>query len=258
MLQKRLKPEFFFQPATPHCIRTSSIVSPSTASIWYRHSLANASQWPHSDQKSRSAWLTPHAYRLKAKQGFGTRKSGASFSASIQAGGKTGERRISLSALALEILSRRRARSDVTAMSGLFVFPAARGEGHAIGLRRAFTKVRASANLEGLRIHDLRHSFASFACRGWRQLIPNWQAARARQRARNRTIRPLVERPASGRGEPNWPLVGEEWTNSAALLSAVGHNQFGAIIPELTEGIQGGASSSESTWNQTIPGGIHG
>lgn len=82
-----------------------------------------------------------------------------------KAGGKTGERRISLSAPALEILSRRRAKSnaEMTAIGGLFVFPAARGDGHAIGLRRAFTKVRARANLEGLRIHDLRHSFASFA-----------------------------------------------------------------------------------------------
>jgi integrase len=82
-----------------------------------------------------------------------------------KAGGKTGERRISLSAPALEILARRRARSDaeIPAPGSLFVFPAARGEGHAIGLRRAFTKVRAKANLEGLRIHDLRHSFASFA-----------------------------------------------------------------------------------------------
>ena len=82
-----------------------------------------------------------------------------------KAGGKTGERRISLSAPALEILSRRRERSnaEIPATGSLFVFPAARGEGHAIGLRRAFTKVRAKANLEGLRIHDLRHSFASFA-----------------------------------------------------------------------------------------------
>jgi integrase len=82
-----------------------------------------------------------------------------------KAGGKTGERRISLSAPALEILCRRRATSDaeMPATESLFVFPAARGEGHAIGLRRAFTKVRAGANLKGLRIHDLRHSFASFA-----------------------------------------------------------------------------------------------
>ncbi|MBV8439730.1 MAG: site-specific integrase [Hyphomicrobiales bacterium] len=82
-----------------------------------------------------------------------------------KAGGKTGGRRISLSAPALEILSRRRARSDaeLPVTGSLFVFPAARGEGHAIGLRRAFTKVCVKANLEGLRIHDLRHSFASFA-----------------------------------------------------------------------------------------------
>jgi integrase len=82
-----------------------------------------------------------------------------------KAGGKTGERRISLSVPALEILSSRRAGSnaEIPTAGSLFVFPAARGEGHAVGLRRAFTKVRAKANLEGLRIHDLRHSFASFA-----------------------------------------------------------------------------------------------
>jgi site-specific recombinase XerD len=44
-----------------------------------------------------------------------------------------------------------------------FVFPAARGEGHAVGLRRVFQKVCVEAKLPGLRIHDLRHSFASFA-----------------------------------------------------------------------------------------------
>jgi integrase len=82
-----------------------------------------------------------------------------------QAGGKTGDRRIPLSAPALEILSSRRTRSEgeMPATGSLFVFPAARGEGHAIGLRQAFTRVSAKANLQGLRIHDLRHSFASFA-----------------------------------------------------------------------------------------------
>src|ERR1700733_8800352 len=90
-----------------------------------------------------------------------------------KAGGKTGERRISLSAPALEILSRRRARLDteIPARGSLFVFPAARGEGHAIRLRRAFTKVRAESSLDGLRIHDLRHSFASFAVARWASLF---------------------------------------------------------------------------------------
>ena len=90
-----------------------------------------------------------------------------------KAGGKTGVRRIQVSPPALEILKVRREQlvdptaqfhsgSDLAAQDE-FVFPAARGEGHAVGLRRVFQKVCAEANLPGLRIHDLRHSFASFA-----------------------------------------------------------------------------------------------
>ena len=90
-----------------------------------------------------------------------------------KAGGKTGVRRIQLSPPALEILKVRREQAGSApvqfhagtepAAQHEFVFPAARGEGHAVGLRRAFQKVCAEANLPGLRIHDLRHSFASFA-----------------------------------------------------------------------------------------------
>jgi integrase len=90
-----------------------------------------------------------------------------------KAGGKTGVRRILLSPPAFEILKARReelasngpkfaAGSDPAAQHE-FVFPAARGEGHAVGLRRVFQKVCADANLPRLRVHDLRHSFASFA-----------------------------------------------------------------------------------------------
>jgi integrase len=90
-----------------------------------------------------------------------------------KAGGKTGVRRIQLSPPALEILRVRReqlgspavqfqAGSNPLAQSE-FVFPAARGEGHAVGLSRIFQKVCVEAHLPGLRIHDLRHSFASFA-----------------------------------------------------------------------------------------------
>jgi integrase len=90
-----------------------------------------------------------------------------------KAGGKTGIRRIQLSPPALEILKARRSRTESLAVESHvggdptaqheFVFPAARGEGHAVGLRRVFQKVCAEANLPSLRIHDLRHSFASFA-----------------------------------------------------------------------------------------------
>jgi integrase len=89
-----------------------------------------------------------------------------------KAGGKTGVRRIQLSPPALDILKARREQlgspavqfhAGEPAAQSEFVFPAARGEGHAVGLRRVFQKVCAEANLPGLRIHDLRHSFASFA-----------------------------------------------------------------------------------------------
>jgi integrase len=90
-----------------------------------------------------------------------------------KAGGKTGERRIPLSPPALEIIARRRRDAERAlheagvegnaASRREFVFPAARGEGHPIGLRRAFAKACVKAKLPGLRIHDLRHSFASFA-----------------------------------------------------------------------------------------------
>ncbi len=90
-----------------------------------------------------------------------------------KAGGKTGERRVVLSPPALAILSARRetletARREAAAMGQPFaepefVFPASRGEGHAIGLRRAFQKACDAAGLADVRVHDLRHSFASFA-----------------------------------------------------------------------------------------------
>lgn len=77
-----------------------------------------------------------------------------------KAGGKTGERRVILSPPALEILS---ARKSDEAKPVDFVFPAAWGDGHSVGIRRAFAKACKAAGLSEVRVHDLRHSFASFA-----------------------------------------------------------------------------------------------
>jgi integrase len=41
--------------------------------------------------------------------------------------------------------------------------PAATGAGHYTGLQRDWERVRGRAGLLGVRVHDLRHSFASFA-----------------------------------------------------------------------------------------------
>jgi len=90
-----------------------------------------------------------------------------------KAGEKTGERRIALNSVAKEILVRRRADADAREAKDReerrnrppspFVFPAYRGDGHAIGLQKAWAGVRTRAKLAGVRMHDLRHSFASFA-----------------------------------------------------------------------------------------------
>lgn len=86
-----------------------------------------------------------------------------------KAGGTSGERRVLLSPAALTILARRAADRDAKAEADKvkapspYVFPASRGEGPLIGLRRPFKMVMAAAKLDGVRIHDLRHSFASFA-----------------------------------------------------------------------------------------------
>jgi integrase len=77
-----------------------------------------------------------------------------------KSGGKTGARRITLSAAAIDILNERKAEAPKSAD---YVFPAESKAGHAIALRRPFNKACALAGLNGVRIHDLRHSFASFA-----------------------------------------------------------------------------------------------
>ncbi len=72
---------------------------------------------------------------------------------------KTGARRIPLSDAAIEVLEGIKRKGD-------YVFPANRANaasGHTVGLPRAWRAIRDEAGLDDLRIHDLRHSFASFA-----------------------------------------------------------------------------------------------
>jgi integrase len=70
---------------------------------------------------------------------------------------KTGAKSVPLGAAALELLKEMKPK-----VAG-WVFPAARGDGPIVGLHKVWQTVRTNASLPGVRIHDLRHSFASIA-----------------------------------------------------------------------------------------------
>ena len=69
---------------------------------------------------------------------------------------KTGAKVVPLAAAAVKLLAELPRRGD-------HVLPAAKGGGHYTGLQKDWERVRARAGLARARIHDLRHSFASFA-----------------------------------------------------------------------------------------------
>ncbi|HWB49133.1 MAG TPA: tyrosine-type recombinase/integrase [Stellaceae bacterium] len=69
---------------------------------------------------------------------------------------KTGAKVVPLASAALELLA-------ALPRDGSYVLPAAKGDGHYVGIQKDWEKLRERANLPGLRLHDLRHSFASFA-----------------------------------------------------------------------------------------------
>lgn len=69
---------------------------------------------------------------------------------------KTGQKTLILGAPALQLLSK------LPQISGTpYVFPAMKGDGHYVGLPKIWQRARKKAGLEDVRLHDLRHSFAS-------------------------------------------------------------------------------------------------
>ena len=71
---------------------------------------------------------------------------------------KTGQKLIMLNGAAIEVLQTvpRQNASD-------FVFPASRSDGHYEGTPKVWWRIREQAELQNVRLHDLRHSFASMA-----------------------------------------------------------------------------------------------
>ena len=71
---------------------------------------------------------------------------------------KTGQKSIYLNAPALAVLNSLRRLED-----NPFVIPGERVGAHLVNLQKPWRRIRRVADLEDVRIHDLRHSFASVA-----------------------------------------------------------------------------------------------
>lgn len=77
--------------------------------------------------------------------------------ARTKSGGRTGDRRVALSSAAVQLLASRPRTSA-------YVFPSSKDpKKPASALQKVWNRVRSEADLPELRIHDLRHSFASLA-----------------------------------------------------------------------------------------------
>jgi integrase len=71
---------------------------------------------------------------------------------------KTGAKTVPLGAPALKLLA------NIKRVDGSpWVFPAGRGDGHLTGLRAGWKRIASAAGLRDVRLHDLRHGFASVA-----------------------------------------------------------------------------------------------
>jgi integrase len=81
-------------------------------------------------------------------------------SAAFLPNSKTGAKTLPLGAAALEVLA-----ANIKP-GAAWVFPAGRGEGYFRGIGKVWRQVSTLAGLPGVRIHDLRHSFASCAVAG--------------------------------------------------------------------------------------------
>jgi len=78
---------------------------------------------------------------------------------------KTGAKVVPIGGPALELL-----RALPHEEGDVYVFPSPRQGRHLIGLQKVWERVRDAAKLTGVRLHDLRHSFASVAVSGGHSL----------------------------------------------------------------------------------------
>jgi len=83
-----------------------------------------------------------------------------------KAGGSQGAKHIVLNAPAAQIIAQRPRLG-----AAVFAAPSNPEEGCSSSIQKAWERIRARADLQGVRLHDLRHSFASFGAAGGASLL---------------------------------------------------------------------------------------
>lgn len=104
---------------------------------------------------------------------------------------KTGPKVIRLSKPALEYL-----RSIPRLEGNPYVLPGRRGKGHLVGLTRCWDRIRQAAGLGDVRIHDLRHTFASAGLESGLSLLMIGRLLGHRSSATTNRYAHLVDDPA--------------------------------------------------------------
>ncbi len=79
---------------------------------------------------------------------------------------KTGAKVVPLGAPAVELL-----KSLPQIEGNPYVFPGAKEGGHLVGIQKVWRRIRTHAGLPGVRVHDLRHSFAAVGASGGDSLL---------------------------------------------------------------------------------------
>ena len=109
---------------------------------------------------------------------------------------KTGAKVIPLASPAIDLL-----RQLPRVEGNPHVFPSSKGDGHFVGLQKVWARVRKKAGLADVRIHDLRHSFASVGASGGDSLYVIGKLLGHRQSATTQRYAHLADDPVRAAAE---------------------------------------------------------
>lgn len=118
---------------------------------------------------------------------------------------KTGAKAVPVGAPVLALLS------ELPRVHGNpYVIPGLKAEGHLVGIQKVWNKVRRAAELEDVRLHDLRHSFASVGARSGESLLVIGKVLGHKTSSATARYAHLSDDPVRGAAEMTSNLISEK------------------------------------------------